>query len=54
VEDARAVRFFDEGESAKIRRPMEATLDTVFERASWDIVHISFKRHRPHLVQAGR
>lgn len=43
-EDGRAVQFFNDGEWAEIRRPMEATLDTVFERASWGIVHISFKR----------
>jgi hypothetical protein len=43
-EDGRAVQFFDEGEWARIRRPMESTLGTVFDRASWGIVHVSYKR----------
>jgi len=42
--DGRAERLFAAGGWATLRRRPESTLDGVFERASWGIIHISYRR----------
>lgn len=42
--DGRAAHYFEPGEWSKLRPAMETTLDEVFDRASWGVVHISYRR----------
>jgi hypothetical protein len=43
-DNGRAEDYFAAGKWASTRRPMQSTLDGVFQRASWGIIHISYRR----------